>query len=94
MITTEDRNKYKNLELIYIEDYYDNGGNYIKTVFVDSKLEKSMVTLVEKFDDTIVELQGPLTILIPDNRISFNLNKMNRKEKRKVKEHILSFREM
>ena len=93
--SSEESDKQIKTDIKAIEDYYDLKGNYIRTEVIYSYYNKSLVTLYEEGDERKKELSEPSTILIPDDNLEhFSLDDLTKEEKKRVKEHILSYMDL
>ncbi|RXJ04570.1 hypothetical protein DS745_04075 [Anaerobacillus alkaliphilus] len=87
----EDGKHHIKTDIKAIEDFYDINGAYLKTEIIQSKHQRSKVTLAEDGEDIKQELGQPSTILIPDDHLQdFRLDDLTDNEKEKVRKHVLS----
>ncbi|ACS99048.1 hypothetical protein [Paenibacillus sp. JDR-2] len=90
--TTKADKNYTRVDLKTVEDFYDTGGKYIKTVITHSQGYKSNVLDSKDGFDRTEELHEPSTILIPDEDAeNFRGDQLSSDELEQLKKHVQSF---
>lgn len=92
IITTKKDRNYMRVELKSVEDFYDTGGKYIKTVVTHEQGYKSNVLDTKDGFHRTEELHEPSTILIPDEDAeNFRGDQFSSDELGQLKKHVQSF---
>ena len=79
--------------VVAIEDYYDADHNYIRTHFVDHQTQKSKLTYAESTNERSQDIEGPLTIHIPEQVMDFRPRDLTEEQLAEIRAHILQVRE-
>ncbi|WP_020617912.1 hypothetical protein [Paenibacillus daejeonensis] len=79
--------------IVAIEDYYDADHNYIRSHFVDLQTQKSKLTYAESTRNHSQDIEGPLTIHIPEQDTEFRPRYLTEEQLAEIRAHILQVRE-